>query len=169
MEQPPKLPGLQPVGQAHGTYILAQDEDAIYLIDQHAAHERIHYEKFYRMFSQASPVVQPLLVPLPFEMPADEYAWFIGLLPQLEAVGIVIEPFGPNSFVVRAHPEWFPPERAGELAREVIDWMIQQKKSFHLSRLRDYAAKMCACKASIRANDRITLAGAREEIPTSDC
>ncbi len=153
-----KLPSLQPVGQAHGTYIIAQDQESIYLIDQHAAHERINYEKFYQKFTRNDVSTQPLLVPYPFELAADESAWFQTILQQLDSIGLRIEPFGMNSFVLREHPEWFPVEKIVELARELLDWIVQQRKTFHLGRFRDAAAKMCACKASVRANERVSIA-----------
>lgn len=98
------FPELEVVGQIHGTYIVAQMEDGFYLIDQHAAQERIKYEFFREKVGQVNPHErQALLLPLTFHYAADEALILREYKHELEAVGVFLEEFGQSSFVVREH------------------------------------------------------------------
>ncbi|WP_078380824.1 DNA mismatch repair endonuclease MutL [Sutcliffiella halmapala] len=149
-----RIPQLYPIGQMHGTYILAQNENGLYLIDQHAAQERINYEYFYRKLGQEDRNLQELLVPLTIECSMDEYLFLEEHVEAFREVGVFLEPFGHQTFIVKAHPVWFP---KGE-EREIIDEMMEQvmeKKKIKLSDLREEAAIMMSCKAAIKANHHL--------------
>ncbi|MGD6775292.1 DNA mismatch repair endonuclease MutL [Sutcliffiella horikoshii] len=149
-----RIPALYPIGQMHGTYIVAQNENGLYLIDQHAAQERINYEYFYQKLGQEERNLQELLVPLTIECSLDEYLFLEEHAEVFEEVGIMLEAFGHQTFIVKAHPVWFP---KGE-ERETIDDMINlclEKKKINISDLREEAAIMMSCKAAIKANHHL--------------
>ncbi|MDF2938893.1 MAG: hypothetical protein K0Q90_4266 [Paenibacillaceae bacterium] len=101
----PKLPELDPIGQLHGTYIVAQNPEGLFLIDQHAAHERINYEYYYDLFGRPQGASQELLVPLTLEFTPSEAEVLKGRLSVLEQSGVYLEAFGGNTFLVRAYPQ----------------------------------------------------------------
>ncbi|CAM3707940.1 DNA mismatch repair endonuclease MutL [Mesobacillus zeae] len=148
---PSRVPALYPIGQMHGTYILAQNERGLYLIDQHAAQERIKYEYFRERVGMVADELQELLVPLTFEYSADECLKIEEYTHELEKVGVFLEPFGHNAFIVRSHPQWLPRGEEKELIEEMIEQLLAMKK-VDIHKLREEAAIMMSCKASIKAN-----------------
>lgn len=150
------FPELHWIGQHHGTYIVAQADDGLYLIDQHAAHERINYEYYLHKFGNPLAASQGLLVPLTLEFTPGEAAQLKDLLPLFAEAGVEIEPFGAQTFLVRAYPEWMPKGEEQALIEEMAELLIAERKSINITKLREKAAIMCACKASIKANDRMT-------------
>ncbi|WP_155590335.1 DNA mismatch repair endonuclease MutL [Lysinibacillus cavernae] len=158
VDEPTKepFPELEVVGQIHGTYIVAQMEDGFYLIDQHAAQERIKYEFFREKVGQVNPHErQALLLPLTFHYAADEALLLREHMHELEAVGVFLEEFGQSSFVVREHPSWFPPGEEQEIIEDLIEQVLTTKKA-DVKKLREAAAIMMSCKKSIKANYYLT-------------
>lgn len=151
----PAFPELSWIGQLHGTYIVAQNENGLYLIDQHAAHERIHYEYYYDKFGRPEEASQELLLPLTLEFAPDEYALLRERLPIFAGAGVYLEEFGGNTFIVRAVPHWFPKGDEAEIAREMAEWVLKERK-VDLRAVREKAAILCSCKASIKANQALT-------------
>jgi DNA mismatch repair protein MutL len=147
-----QLPPLYPIGQMHGTYILAQNERGLYIIDQHAAQERIKYEYFREKVGEVTNEVQELLVPLTFHYPADEYVLIDAHREELAKCGVFLEPFGHNTFIVRSHPSWFPKGEEAEIIEEMIQQVIEMKK-VDIKQLREKAAILMSCKRSIKANE----------------
>ena len=150
------FPDLHVVGQIHGTYIVAQSDDGFYLIDQHAAQERVKYE-FYK---EKVGVVdeserQALLLPLTFHYSLDEAYRIKESLQELNAVGIFLEEFGSSSFVVREHPTWFPKGQETKVIENLIEQILANKKA-DIKKLREEAAIMMSCKLSIKANHYLT-------------
>ncbi|GAF23565.1 LOW QUALITY PROTEIN: DNA mismatch repair protein MutL [Bacillus sp. JCM 19047] len=145
------IPPLYPVGQMHGTYIVAQNDNGMYLIDQHAAQERIKYEYFRKKLSEPTSTLQDLLVPLTLEFTAREAAMIQESKEKLEMVGLTLEPFGHHTYVVRSHPIWFPRGEEESSIREIIDQLLGTKR-IDLYRLREEAAILMSCKAAIKAN-----------------
>jgi DNA mismatch repair protein MutL len=153
-KQESRVPPLYPIGQMHGTYILAQNENGLYIIDQHAAQERIKYEYFRDKLAGVETEVQELLMPLTLEYSLNEAMIIEEHKEELARVGVFLEDFGQNSYIVRSHPQWFP---KGE-EQEIIEDMIQQvltKRKVNLLKLREEAAIMMSCKASIKANHHL--------------
>ncbi|MFE6167060.1 DNA mismatch repair endonuclease MutL [Viridibacillus arvi] len=146
------FPELEVVGQIHGTYIVAQSEDGFYLIDQHAAQERIKYEFFKEKVGEVDPNErQTLLFPLTFHYSADEALVLRENMTHLIDVGVILEEFGTNSFVVREHPAWFPKDFEEEIIEELIEQVLRERKT-DIRKLREDAAIMMSCKRSIKAN-----------------
>jgi DNA mismatch repair protein MutL len=151
----PAFPELYWIGQHHGTYIVAQSQDGLYLIDQHAAHERINYEYYFQKFGHPEAASQQLLVPLTLEFTAGEASQLRDLIPMFAQAGVELEPFGAQTFLVRSYPEWMPQGEEQSLLEEMAELLIAERKSIDIGKLREKAAIMCACKASIKANDRM--------------
>ncbi|MCM3409176.1 DNA mismatch repair endonuclease MutL [Metabacillus litoralis] len=152
--QEERVPVLYPIGQMHGTYILAQNDRGLFIIDQHAAQERIKYEFFKEKVGQVHSEVQELLVPLTFEYSTDETMIIEEHLNALAQVGIFLEPFGRNSYIVRSHPQWFPRGEEKSTIEEIIQQVLDDKK-INIKKLREEAAIMMSCKASIKANHHL--------------
>ena len=151
-----KLPMLEIVGQIHGTYIVAQMEDGFYLIDQHAAQERIKYEYFREKVGDVNPNErQALLIPLTFHYSADEAIKLKEHRHALEEVGVYLEDFGQSSFVVREYPTWFPKGEEQEIIEELIEQVLKSSRA-NIKKLREDAAIMMSCKKSIKANHFLT-------------
>lgn len=146
-----RIPPLYPIGQLHGTYILAQNERGLYLIDQHAAQERIKYEYFKLKVGRVEKELQEMLVPMTLEYSSDETVKLEQYKTVLEDVGVFLEPFGLNSFIVRAHPQWFPAGMEQQIIDEMINQVLTMKRVDVLA-LREEAAIMMSCKGSIKAN-----------------
>ncbi|MGM9949494.1 MAG: DNA mismatch repair endonuclease MutL [Lysinibacillus sp.] len=150
------FPQLEVVGQIHGTYIVAQMEDGFYLIDQHAAQERIKYEYFREKVGDVDPNErQALLLPLTFHYSADEALILKEHAEALEQIGVFLEEFGYGSFIVREHPAWFPKGFEQEIIEELIEQVLTTKKA-DVKKLREEAAIMMSCKKSIKANYYLT-------------
>jgi DNA mismatch repair protein MutL len=149
-----RIPPLYPIGQMHGTYILAQNEQGLYIIDQHAAQERIKYEYFREKVGEVINEVQELLVPLTFHYPTDEYVLIDAHREELAKCGVFLEPFGHNTFIVRSHPSWFPKGEEEEIIREMIQQVLDMKK-VDIKQLREKAAILMSCKRSIKANQHL--------------
>ena len=149
--QESRIPPLYPIGQLHGTYILAQNEQGLYMIDQHAAQERIKYEYFKHKVGEVNRELQEMLVPMTLEYSTDEFVKLEEHKEELEAVGIFLEPFGLNSYIVRAHPTWFPTGMEETIIDEMVHQVLTMKK-VDIKKLREEAAIMMSCKGSIKAN-----------------
>ncbi|MBA2876577.1 DNA mismatch repair endonuclease MutL [Thermaerobacillus caldiproteolyticus] len=149
-----RIPPLYPIGQMHGTYILAQNEHGLYIIDQHAAQERIKYEYFREKVGEVTNEVQELLVPLTFQYPTDEYVLIDAHREELAQCGVFLEPFGHNTFIVRSHPQWFPKGEEAEIIEEMIQQVVTMKK-VDIKQLREKAAILMSCKKSIKANHHL--------------
>ncbi|HZG71061.1 MAG TPA: DNA mismatch repair endonuclease MutL [Chondromyces sp.] len=149
-----RIPPLYPIGQMHGTYIFAQNEKGLYIIDQHAAQERLKYEYFREKVGAVEKELQEMLVPLTLEYPADQYIKISEHLEELEKVGVFLEPFGQQAFIVRSHPQWFPAGGEQEIIEDMIEQLLSMKK-VDIKKLREEAAIMMSCKASIKANHHL--------------
>lgn len=154
-DEKPEFPELHPVGQVHGTYIVAQNDEGLYLIDQHAAQERIKYEFYYDKLGETSNDLQDLLIPITFEMSLSEKQLVEEHRELFESFGIYFEPFGEKTYIVRSHPSWFPKGQEEETIRNIVDLLLEEK-TFDLKKLREETATMMACKQSIKANQFLT-------------
>lgn len=147
---------LYPVGLALGTYIIAQNDEGIYLIDQHAAQERVNYERYIKALRNKEVTTTYLLIPITIELSASDYLVLKENLSVLTNMGFIIEEFGINTFVVKAHPTWILQDYEEESIRKIIDLVITLKQDFDLVKFNDSIAKTLACKMSIKANMRIS-------------
>lgn len=150
-----KLPELYPVGLLHGTYIVCENEDGFYLIDQHAAKERINYEKYKYILGHPNNNTISPLIPIIIELPLDEFAIIKENIDIFDKLNITLDEFGTQSYRVISHPTWFIQGKEEELIRKIIELVIQKEKNFSLEKFNDNLAKMISCKMSIKGNTYI--------------
>ncbi|WP_324173969.1 DNA mismatch repair endonuclease MutL [Staphylococcus pseudintermedius] len=146
-----RVPYMEVVGQVHGTYIIAQNDEGMYLIDQHAAQERIKYEYYRDKIGEVNNENQSLLIPLTFNFTKDEQLIIEQHLDPLREAGIFLEPFGGHDYIVDSYPVWFPQENVEEMIKDMIEYVIRHKK-VDIAKFREEAAIMMSCKRSIKAN-----------------
>lgn len=146
-----RVPYMEVVGQVHGTYIIAQNETGMFMIDQHAAQERIKYEYFRDKIGEVTNEVQNLLLPMTFHFSKDEQMIINEFKDELDKVGVHLEPFGSHDYIVNSYPVWFPKEEAQEIIQDMVEYVLEHKK-VDIKKIREAAAIMMSCKKSIKAN-----------------
>lgn len=149
-----KFPGLTYIGQLHGTYLLAQAADGLYLVDQHAAQERCKYEYYREAIGEVSKAQQELLVPIILSYPTTDTLKISENRTKLAELGIELEEFGQNTFIVRRHPTWFIKGQEEDTIREMIEWFLEDHK-LTFAKFREKTAIMMSCKRSIKANHHL--------------
>lgn len=159
---------LYPVGVAHGTYIIAENENGVYLIDQHAAQERVNYERNMRALKAKEVSTTNLLFPITIELNGSDFLKLKNELPVLTEMGFQIEEFGVNTFVVKAHPTWLLKGHEEESIRRIIDLIIAGLDGFDRVRFNESIAITLSCKMSIKANMHISHE-AQEELLDELC
>ena len=147
---------LYPVGLALGTYIIAQNEEGIYLIDQHAAAERVNYERYLNGLRKKEVTTTYLLIPITIELSVSDFLALKENLEILTNMGFILEEFGVNTYLVKAHPTWILQDYEEESIRKIIDLVISIKDKFDPIKFNDHLAATLACKMSIKANMRIS-------------
>lgn len=146
-----RVPYMEVVGQVHGTYIIAQNENGMFMIDQHAAQERIKYEYFREKIGEVTNEVQNLLIPLTFHFSKDEQMIIDQYQDELDRVGVHLEHFGGHDYIVNSYPVWFPKGDAEEIIKDMINLVLEHKK-VDVKKIREEVAIMMSCKKSIKAN-----------------
>ena len=142
------------IGQLHGTYLLAQNEEGLFIVDQHAAMERVQYEKNYRLLADVSGDSVELLIPIVLKYAANELLLLKEALPSLIKFGFEIEEFGGQSLVVRSIPVWAQKLDAKLIVETILHQIILDNK-VDIGKLRESVAIMMSCKGSIKANQYI--------------
>ncbi|MCP9312670.1 DNA mismatch repair endonuclease MutL [Liquorilactobacillus satsumensis] len=160
--QPPKkrFPMLSYLGQMHGTYLFAEAEDGLYIIDQHAAQERCNYEFYRKKIGEVEDAQQDLLVPLVLDYSTSEVLMINQNLDKLRKVGIYLEEFGRNSYIVRHHPTWFKAGQEEAILKEMIDYLLKDG-NLSVAQYREKTAIMMSCKRAIKANHHLDERQAR--------
>ncbi|MBR1413203.1 MAG: DNA mismatch repair endonuclease MutL [Bacilli bacterium] len=143
---------LYPVGQAHGTYIIAENEDGVYLIDQHAAQERVNYERMQKIMASKEIYKKTMLIPITIELTSSEFIIVKDNFDYLKDLGFDVEEYGVNTIAIKAHPTWLVEGYEESAIRNMIDMIIIDKKKFDPIVFNDNLIKSMACKMSIRAN-----------------
>lgn len=149
------IKSMAPVGLVHGTYIIAENEEGMFMIDQHAAAERINYEYYIKEMSQEKLDRQILLLPVKLELPNDEYILLKARINHFEDIGFAIEDFGINTILIREHPSWLKEEYLSS-AIEKIAQLIIKGDDFDKAKFIDRVAITVACKISVKANEHMT-------------
>ncbi len=144
------------VFQIHNRYILSQTRDGLVIIDQHAAHERIMYEKALAMFDAAPASSQKLLFPKVIEVSAEDFETLREMRPFLEKIGFVLDEFGRNTIVLEGVPSGLRIKDYDRILQQMIDDYKRGKRN-NLE-IRDNIAKTWSCHGSIRSGDRLTPA-----------
>ncbi|OMF31451.1 DNA mismatch repair endonuclease MutL [Paenibacillus peoriae] len=151
----PTFPELNLIGQHHGTYLIAQNDQGLYLIDQHAAHERVNYEFYYEKFGNPASVSQELLLPITLDFTPSETEKLKSRLHWFEQAGVYLEHFGGQTFRVSSYPYWLPQGEEADVIEEMAGWVLEER-AIDLAKLREAASIMCSCRASIKANQKLT-------------
>ncbi len=151
------MPEMWPVGLVHGTYIVAQNEKGMYLIDEHAAKERCNYERFKKQMGNPNLASTALLFPITIELSNEEFIILKENLDILRDLKFKIEEFGINSVIVKEHPAWIPASNVDWDIRKIIEIVINTQKEFSIEKFNEKVATMMSCKHAIRANTNITL------------
>ena len=151
------MPIMYPVGLVHGTYIICQNDLGMYIIDQHAAKERINYEIVLDKLTNPKKESISMLIPLTLEFSNNEYTILKENFDFLRELNFEIEEFGINSVIVKAHPVWLPQGNENEAIKKIFELVIEKEKNFNIGRFNDHLAATMACKMSIKANTSITL------------
>lgn len=151
VSEAPRVPYMEVVGQLHGTYIVAQNDTGMFMIDQHAAQERIKYEFFKEKIGEVTNETQSLLLPLTFNFSKDEHMIIEKYLQSLAEAGVFLEPIGHHDYMVSEYPVWLPNVDAEEIIKDMIDYVLNHEK-VDIKKLREDAAIMMSCKKSIKAN-----------------
>ncbi len=147
---------LYPVGLALGTYIIAENDEGIYLIDQHAAQERVNYERYMKALRERNVAITTLLIPIKIELSTSEFTLLKENMEVLSSRGFQLEEFGVNTFLVKAHPTWVLEGHEEESIRKIIDLVLTCKDKFDPVKFNESMAITLACKMSIKANYRIS-------------
>lgn len=142
------------IGQLHGTYLLAQNQEGLFIVDQHAAMERVQYEKNYRLLADVNSDNFELLIPLVLKYSTNELLLLKEALPSLMEFGFEIEEFGGQSVVVRSVPIWAQKLDAKLIVETILNQIILDNK-VDIGKLRESVAIMMSCKGSIKANQYI--------------
>jgi DNA mismatch repair protein MutL len=145
------------VGQVLGTYIVAEQDGSLMLVDQHAAHERVMYEALKHRHDQLPADAQYLLVPETLELNAKEADLLSGILQDLAGLGLVIEPFGGTTFVIKAVPGLLDHASVKTLVTGIVDTLMETDDIAVKEQWREVCLMSMACHHAIRANRNMTL------------
>lgn len=148
---------LRPLGQVLNTYILATDEEHLVIIDQHAAHERINYEKLLEKHRKNQRASQSLLIPIPLEFTPSEEQALLEHLMHLHQMGFVLEDFGARTYLLRGIPAYSGPYQGEELLRNFLDQVLQKQTPPTFDQLLEEWIYLLACKESIKAKEVLSL------------
>lgn len=153
-EVTPRIKQMIPRGIVYSTYIIAENEDGMYIIDQHAAAERINYEKVLKSLKEKVIPID-LLIPIKIELASNEFLIVKNHLDILKQYGFEAEEFGMNTIIIRSHPNWIFDDIAEECIRKVVDIIIS-KESFDFDQFVWRMAATMACRMSVKANDYLS-------------
>lgn len=156
------LPPLVIIGQCHYTYILAQGPDALYIIDQHAAHERILYEKYKKAYEDGGIQSQQLIIPFVMELTPGEIAVIKDNCDTISKLGFDFEYFGNNSIILRSVPVIFGEPQLKKLFLEMLD--IMETGESRNKNIIDNMIYTMACKSAVKANDKLNTSEMEEII-----
>ncbi|KRK48278.1 DNA mismatch repair protein [Secundilactobacillus kimchicus JCM 15530] len=149
-----RFPTLSYIGQFHGTYLLAEAPDGLYMLDQHAAQERVNYEYYRQKIGEVADDQQRLLVPIVIDYSTSDMLKIRDHTDTLASVGLHVELFGSNSIVIHQHPTWFKAGQEEDTVKEMIDWVLRDGR-LTVAQFREKTAIMMSCKRAIKANHHL--------------
>ena len=147
---------LYPIGQIHGTFIVAENETGMYLIDQHAAAERVNYEHIKKQFKEKDYYEVNMLIPITLEYPTSDYIKLKENFDYIKELGFSIEEFGINTINITSHPSWINNDYAEDTIKTIIEMIISDKSKFDPQKFEERLIQTTACKMSITANTKMS-------------
>ena len=163
---------LKPLGQLRDSFILAVNQDGLWIIDQHVAHERILFEKILRQRAQRKIESQQLLMPIVVELSPAQQAVFREISQELEANGFEAEPFGARSIAVKVAPSGVEAGELEHLLHELLEQFSRQEQALNLEQVRGQIAASIACHAAIKVNMALETSKMEwllQELAKTDC
>ena len=160
-----KVQKIMPVGIIHNTYIVGENDEGMHIIDQHAAQERINYEKYKKELGKETKELTEVLIPIKLEFTNEEFLELKDKKSIIENIGITYEEFGQNTIVIRKHPKWLNPRYITESLRKIIEIIIKEN-DFSKEKFNEKIAINLSCKMAIKANDYISLEEAEKLLET---
>jgi DNA mismatch repair protein MutL len=148
---------LYPLAQVHDSFIVAQSNDGMALIDQHAAHERVLFEKLQDQYAAGQVPQQDLLLPVQAEFGRGEQGLLKEYLPELRKLGFLVEEFGGGTFVIKAVPALMTGADARQLLTDIVDELKVHGKSGRLDALRDEVLSVMACHPAVKVHRRLSM------------
>lgn len=148
---------MKPIVQIFNSYIVAQNESGLVLIDQHAAHERVRYEELISQFENQEKSVQPLLMALQMELSNEEVTMIKDNMDIFQGLGFEIEPFGGNTFVIHAVPVFLAKENMEEVIKGVLDDILNQKNTSKMHGRREEMLTYMSCRSAIKFGQALSL------------
>lgn len=155
-EHSEKFKMIEPKCLIHGTYIVGENEDGLYIMDQHAVNERINYEYYLKKLGEDSNLTTDLLVPIKLEFPSNEYVILKEHFNILDRLHISYEEFGTNTIIIRSHPTWIKKGYEEETLYKIMEVIIGEE-DFSIEKFNEKIAITLACKMSIKANEYVSL------------
>lgn len=153
-EKTAKFPPLNVIGQFHKTYILCEFNDILYIIDQHAAHEKILFEKYIGEIQNGQIVVQPLLVPVLIDLTTDDLAYYEENTDVFKNAGFLIEGFGENTITIKEVPYFLGKLDSKHLFLEILD-NLKNLGNGKTTEIKYNKIATMACKSAVKGNDRL--------------
>ena len=144
------------LGVSHETYIICEGDDGLYLFDQHAAHERINYEKYLKELDEEKVITTELIVPINIELTTSEYTLFNEYGTTFKELGFDYDNFGINTIQIRRQPTWLRIGKEEENIRRIIEILINNEGKFDKLKFRNNVAQMLACKNAVKAHDHLS-------------
>jgi len=152
-----RIPQLQPLAQVHDSFIIAQSNEGMALIDQHAAHERVLFERLQDQHAAGTIPIQDLLIPVQVELGPAEKVLLEEHLPVLRKLGFLVEAFGGATFVIKAVPALMTGGDHRRLLLDIIDEIKMHEKSGKMDELRDEMLSVMACHPAIKVHRKLTV------------
>ena len=150
------MPEMYPTGLVHGTYIVLENENGMYLMDLHAAKERCNYERFKEAMGKPNIASTSMLFPVTIELTNSEYIILKEHMDLLTDLKFKVEEFGINSIIVKEHPTWLPTKNLEDSIRTIINIIIKERE-FSIEKFNEKVATMMSCKHAVRANTHLTM------------
>lgn len=151
-----KLPRLRILGQVNSTFIIAEGDEGMYIVDQHAAHERIYYERYDKAFKDSSIKSQPLLMPISIELTPSEKQLVLEDIESFQRIGFSIEDFGGNTIAIKEVPILYGNPDNEDLFNEILGGVLDSKEKNLVSCI-DKVIYSMACKSAIKAGDSLSI------------
>ncbi|AOR23623.1 DNA mismatch repair endonuclease MutL [Clostridium taeniosporum] len=154
-ERSPKFPAIRIIGQYNKTYILGEYVGTLYMIDQHAAHEKIMFEKYLNDINSGEIIIQPLMIPTVIDLSIDDYSYFEENKDVFKEAGFAIEDFGGTSIALKEVPYFLGKLKPRNLFLEILD-NLKNLGSGKTTEVKHNAIATKACKAAVKGNDPLS-------------